>query len=382
MAVGGSATAYKKVYVGVNNTARLVKKIYIGVNNVARKVKKGYIGVNGVARLFFGGRELVKYTGTSISLTTAKAGINTDSITFNNRVLFGGGCIATSGTATTNVDGFNSSLSKTTYTLGAARAYGAMSCNSSYAFFGGGTNSSGTAQTTVYAWDTSMTRSTATALTGARWLLGHAEIGSYAIFAGGYGSDVIATAYAYNTSKTKSTVTSLGTAREHLGGAHVGSYAIFGGGWLSGGSNTDTVDVYNSSLSKITSGYSNLAQGGQTRGVSTSKYAVFICFNGNYISYYNSSLTRQSLSNLGISQSNWGYTVLDDFIIIGGSESSASSSLVWCFDESFTKSSAPSLSTGRQQLFAGTIGNYALFAGGKPTSSTFSTAIDIYKIQE
>ena len=258
-----------------------------------------------------------------------------------------------------------------------------MSCNSNYAFYAGGLNDSSAVQTTVYAWNTSMTRSTATALTGGRYRLAHAEIGSYSIFAGGYGSsDVLATAYAYDTSKTKSTVTSLGTARESLGGAHVGNYAIFGGGWISGGSTTNVVDVYNSSLSKITSGYSNLFTGGQTRGVSTSKYAVFISWNGKYITYYDSSLTRHDHIGLEIDQQDYGYTVLDDFVIIGGTYQSTNTGLVWYFDESFTRSSAPNLSTNRWGLFAGTIGDYALFAGGRDNTSSFYNNIDIYKFSE
>lgn len=43
----------KKIYVGVNDTARNVKKIYVGVNDVARKIKKIYVGVNDIARLVY-----------------------------------------------------------------------------------------------------------------------------------------------------------------------------------------------------------------------------------------------------------------------------------------------------------------------------------------
>lgn len=59
----------KKIYVGVNNTARNVTDIYIGVNGVARKVVKGYIGVNGVAQQFWGASNPYYATEIGTSVT-------------------------------------------------------------------------------------------------------------------------------------------------------------------------------------------------------------------------------------------------------------------------------------------------------------------------
>ena len=56
----------------------------------------------------------------------------------------------------------------------------------SYALFGGGSNSSTYgASTVVDAYNASLTRSTPTALSVARTALGAAAIGNYALFAGG-----------------------------------------------------------------------------------------------------------------------------------------------------------------------------------------------------
>lgn len=43
----------KKIYVGINNTAKNIKCGYIGIDGKARKIKKAYIGVGGVAKLIY-----------------------------------------------------------------------------------------------------------------------------------------------------------------------------------------------------------------------------------------------------------------------------------------------------------------------------------------
>jgi hypothetical protein len=73
-------------------------------------------------------------------------------------------------------------------------------------------------------------------------------VGNYALFAGGYGSDPYYkdTVDAYDTSLTRSTPTALSVARSLLAGANVGNYALFAGGF--DGSYRDTVDAYHSAL--------------------------------------------------------------------------------------------------------------------------------------
>ena len=76
----------------------------------------------------------------------------------------------------------------------------------------------------------------ATPLSSGRGHLAATTIGDYALFGGGSNSNVVD---AYDTSLTRSTPTPLRYARSHLSATTVGDYALFGGG-----DNSNVVDVY------------------------------------------------------------------------------------------------------------------------------------------
>ena len=86
---------------------------------------------------------------------------------------------------------------------------------------------------------------TATNLSVARNYLAATTVGNYALFGGGYNNSYRDTVDVYNSSLTKSTATNLSVARNYLAATTVGNYALFGGGY----SNSSpyyyaTVDVY------------------------------------------------------------------------------------------------------------------------------------------
>ena len=104
-------------------------------------------------------------------------------------------------------------------------------------------NKSGNTYTILYSNLLSLIRTTATALSEARKDLAATSVGDYALFGGGRGGSNSSTVDAYNTSLTRTIPTPLSVARYNLVAASVGNYALFGGG-----SYKDIVDAYDTSL--------------------------------------------------------------------------------------------------------------------------------------
>ena len=71
---------------------------------------------------------------------------------------------------------------------------------------------------------------TITPLSTARYYMGAATVGNYALFGGGYTRSYSNVVDAYDASLTRSTPTPLSTARYQIAAATVGNYALFGGG--------------------------------------------------------------------------------------------------------------------------------------------------------
>ena len=258
----------KKIYIGVNDTARAVKKVYVGIDGVARKVKKAYIGVGGVARPFWTGGELTFY-GFATDLSEAKYNLAAASV--GDYALFAGGVLASSdpvndfydGKCTKVVDAYDKSLTRTNpTTLYRPRFNMAATSVGNYAFFGGGQATSyysGEYTSDMDIYDTTLTQTAIASLdfNEARYNLAAASVGDYAIFAGGSnsGGGRLSSAYAYSTSLTKSTPSSLSSSRTNLSAASVGNYALFAGGSDTANYNnpmSTTVDTYNTSLTRST----------------------------------------------------------------------------------------------------------------------------------
>ena len=384
----------KRAYIGVDGVARKIKKGYIGVDDVARKIKKAYIGVGGVARPCWSTEPQPTYWGTtSQGLTYARQGLS--ATTVGSYALFGGGSSSTRGSGSDSgnedfTDAYNTSLVRISVdrlqddilnTANAATTVG------SYALFGGGRNNNGDGYTNNYttAYNTSLTRSYPSVLEETAGNLTATTVGNYALFGGGYRkglfyNNICSGITSYDTSLVRSNydISSLSSTKECLAATTVGSYALFGGG-RDNGSVYNTVDTYNTSLTKGTISSLSVARY-DLSATTVGSYALFGGGNNgsnvNTVDAYNSSLTKISISSLSSARSKLAATTLGNFALFGGGDSSSN---VDIYDASLTKQSTVNLSSSRYYLAATTVGNYALFGGGQTPSSTIST-VDVFVV--
>ena len=189
----------------------------------------------------------------------------------------------------------------------------------------------------------------AAALSAARDSMRAATVGKCALFAGGYsrsvyGYIVSSSVDAYNTSLTKSTPTELSCKRCGHAAASVGGYALFAGGASSYNLGyydglVGSVDAYNASLTRSAAHiFGDTAAIG---GAAVGNYALF-------------------------AGGTWDMQINDDNVISG----------VLAYDPSLTFTIAPDLSVARADVKGASVGNYALFAGGKASSKC--TTVDAY----
>lgn len=173
------------------------------------------------------------------------------------------------GTNATVADAYNESLTKTTTTgLSNYRDTGASAVAGNGAFLvfaGGTTDKDSTSKVTnmVDAYDASLTRFVPEPLSLARSRHGGASVGGKALFGGGYdpnsSNSSTASVEAYDGSLTRTTLASpLSVARRGLRGCSAPGFAMFAMGY--DGSDLNTVDVYDESLTRTT------AQGTATAG--------------------------------------------------------------------------------------------------------------------
>ena len=190
----------------------------------------------------------------------------------------------------------------------------------------------------------------AAALSAARDSMRAATVGKCALFAGGYsrsvfGYSVSSSVDAYNTSLTKSTPTELSCKRCGHAAASVGGYALFAGGASS----------YN-----ILFGYDDIVSS---------------------VDAYDASLTRSAAHIIGATAAIGGAAVGNYALFAGGTvnwpinEDNATSDVL-AYDSSLTFTTSPWLSVARANVKGASVGNYALFAGGKADS--FCTTVDAY----
>ena len=376
--------------------AREVKKGYIGVSGVARKIKKGYIGVSGVARPFWTGGELAYY-GTATALRTAKTYLA--ATTVGNYALFGGGygLDASAGYVThiSQVDAYNTSLTRSTPTDLTAMSNHAATTVGNYALFGGGTRSNGVSNL-VYAYNTSLTRSTPTALSSKRAVPAATTVGNYALFGGGGTSrneGASLTVDAYNGSLTRSAPTQFvnyyGLSRASA--TTVGNYALFGAGRSV--KYPAKVYAYNESLTQSTA----TALSVDRYDAAATTVGDYALFGGGYqdssstltaaVDAYNKSLTRSTPTALSAARYGPSATSVGGFAVFGGGmihngSAFVKSNVVDVYDASLTRTIGTPLSTAREFLVATTVGNYALFGGGgNPNAGSnggLHNVVDVY----
>lgn len=235
--------------------------------------------------------------------------------------------------------------------------------------------------------------------------------GKYALFAGGRAGDTYADAgwtgsatetdlvEAYDRSLTRINVSEgLKNKCMRLAGTGVGDYVLFGGGFIDGGNAREstvysTVTVYDKSLTRIDFSGS-IVDGSHLTAVTLGGHAIFAggrCINikqnddGTYTYYYDtpyigysifdSSLTR--IPNGGIDGGWWGSgarwsmasATVGNYALFGGGRTGTGDSdmsyEVEAIDTSITlHRTVGDLSRKRTDLAAAKVGDYALFAGG------------------
>lgn len=364
--------------------ARKVKNVYVGIDNLARRVKKVYVGVGGVARLSYNADPLAYYgTATALSAGRARMGATT----IGNYALFAGGDASTS-LYFTNVDAYNTSLTRSTPTsaLSAAKSSLAAASIGNYAIFAGGYNGTSTFST-VESYDTSLTKTSVKyALKAHQEGLQATTIGSYALFGGGAAGTTYSTNMcAYNASLTQSSVTALSSCMYYGAATTVGDYALFGGGYK--GSYNAVVNAYNASLTRsIPTALSSARR--FIMATTVNGQALFAGGESGDVIYdtidvYNTSLTRSTPVTLSTALYRGDATTVGDCAIVAGGYGNGDYLAVAnIFDKNLTRGVATPLSLGRYSLSALNVGNYALFAGGyrkdADGTKTYADIVDVY----
>ena len=379
----------KKLYAEVGGKTRKAKKGYVSVNDKARKIKKAYVGVDGKARAFWSGGEL-RYYGRATALSVPR--YNLTATATRGYALFAGG---TFDKLSNVVDAYNRSLTRTT--PAGLEKYGAHIATSvgQYAIIATNDLSSSfisSVADSYVIYDKSLTKISNNIGTTvkARTSKGAANVGNYALFAGGnliqkFGAGApVNTINAINSSLTLSSI-ALSKAKRSVCGGKVGNYALFAGG-LGGDSFNPSyytdVDAYNASLTRIS--VTEIDHGIDSVSGSASIGSSYVLFRVGLnivassfnINAYDASLTKRSVtvptkdSNKMAAASSENYAIFADM------------HFVVAYNDSLTCSMMTPLSDGRTDGAAAAIGNYVLFAGGISSSGDTSQKdiVDVYTI--
>ena len=379
----------KKLYVEVGGKTRKAKKGYVSVNGKARKIKKAYVGVNGKARAFWSGGEL-RYYGRATALSEARYDLTATAT--GRYALFAGG---NNGNYSNVVDAYNRSLTRTN--PAGLEKYGVHIATfvGQYAIIATNDLSSsfiGSVADSYVIYDKSLTKISNNIGTTveARTDKGVANVGNYALFAGGnliqkFGAGKpVNTINAINSSLTLSS-SALSKEKHAVCGGKVGNYALFAGGnaskLLAPDYCTD-VDAYNASLTRIsvaaTRTCAMLELGSASIG---SSYALFrIGTSADFdIDAYDTSLTRRTVIVPGPGNASFSPMAAassEKYAIF------ATRSFAVAYDDALTCYMPTPLSDGRVNGAAAAIGNYVLFAGGLYSSGDTSQKdiVDVYTI--
>lgn len=374
----------KKLYVEVGGKTRKAKKGYVSVDGKARKIKKAYVGVDGKARAFWSGGEL-RYYGRATALSEARDELTATAT--GGYALFAGG---NNGNYSNVVDAYNRSLTRTkpaglekygVHIAASVGQYAIIATNDlSNSFIDDVADS-------YVIYNNSLTKisnnigTTVKARTGK----GVANVGNYALFAGGsliprFGAKKpVSTINTINSSLTLGSIT-LSKAKRAVCGGKVGNYALFAGGvegTLSNPSYCADVDAYNTSLTRIS--VTAIDSGIDSVRCSASIGSSYVLFRVGIgtlpafnINAYDASLTKRSVtvptkdSNEMAAASSENYAIFADrhFVV--------------AYNDSLTCIMMTSLSDERVEGAAATVGNYVLFAGG--LNSGKKDIVDVYTI--
>ena len=374
----------KKLYVDVSGKTRKAKKGYVSVNDKARKIKKAYVGVNDKARAFWSSGEL-RYYGTATALSEARSELTATAT--GGYALFAGG---NNGNYSNVVDAYNRSLTRTTPMGLEKRGVHIATSVGQYAIIATNDLSStllDSVADSYVIYNNSLTKvsnnigTTVKARTGK----GVANVGNYALFAGGRlipklgTGEPVNTINAINSSLTLSSI-ALSKAKRAVCGGKVGNYALFAGGVGGGVFNPSfyaDVDAYNASLTRIS--VTAIDSGIDSVRCSASIGSSYVLFRVGCgalppfnINAYDTSLTKRSVTVPNRNSDEMAAASSENYAIF------ADKHFVVAYNDSLTCSMTTPLSDGRVNGAAATIGNYVLFAGG--LNSDKKDIVDVYTI--
>ena len=93
-------------------------------------------------------------------------------------------------------------------------------------------------------------------------------------------------------------------------------------------------------------------------------------FSGGELEYYGTATA------LSTGRYQLAATTVGNYALFGGGTTNTSNGVVNAYNTSLTMTTATALSTARRQLAATTVGNYALFGGGY--NGSYSNVVDVY----
>lgn len=299
-----------------------------------------------------------------------------------NYALFGGGG---GPFPLSEVEAYNVSLVRTIPAdLTEAKVALATAKTGEYGLFAGGGDNFRNPYSSVDAYSASLSHSTATSLSESRTYLTGAATGVYSLFAGGNLTGSISSnkVDVYDDNLAQTTATTLSLERASLVATTVGEHAIFASGvkWTGdSGNGTNKVDAYSGNL--VHSTLADATRYSYDAATAVGDYALFGESSGTLVDVYNSSLIKLTPVNLSDTKSNFAATTVGNFALFGGGRSSSEQfSKVEGFDNNLVLHQFEDLSEARSPLAATTVSNYALFGGGY--SSTYSATVDCYEYVE
>jgi len=340
------------------------------------------------------GNSMYRVTSPITALSDPSTGLSGTSI--GGYALFAGGWYSSGGynNYLSSVNAYNNSLTRSSpSSLSVGRLGMASATFNNYAWFGGGhrytpSGSDPTYYSNVDIYNTSLSRATFNVDTARSYMAAARAGTSYLLFAGGYyynsgtyTGSVFNNVAVFNTTNTLTSATALGTARSHLAGASVGSYAIFAGGNASPNTvavATAAVDAYSASLVKSTPTSLSVARWGAV-GASIGNYALIAGGNtasttfSNVVDCYNTSLVRSTATSLRASASGLDSTNLWKYVVIGGR------TVMDAYDASLTRVLLTTLPNDRRELAAASTADYMIFAGGYDGALGHVNSVTAYK---
>lgn len=289
---------------------------------------------------------------------------------------------------------YSASLTKSMPTaLSTVRESHAGASVEGYALFAGGAN--GTRSTdivdSVDAYSASLTRTAAATLSGKRKWIGAASLEGRAFFAGGASTNLnsntkCANVEVYNGTLTRTAATNLSVARYSPLTATIGGRVLFAGGDF-----TKVVDVYSASLTRTAAADLSRSTSGGDASIAVGNYAIFTSglvvgsdgvgsFVGNTsCDVYNASLTKTTVTLLSVARVYMSAGTVGDYALFaGGGSNSPYSDVVDACDTSLTRTTVTALDYPRRNLSSATVGDYLLFAGGGRDYDDPSSVVFVY----